>query len=125
MSDQLRNFIYDLKEKLFPKFDVKSNLNLKLAKLNFGIRTAVFCTQELQTWKALNLTNPTKNKSIPKQKKTRKRKTKHVHYIHYLQFKNAVAIAQGHDYVTSKSDKGFTLPDPILRRSWSLLQNQT
>ena len=34
-------------------------------------------------------------------------------------------IAEGHNYVTSKSDEGFTLPDPILRRSRSLLQNQT
>ena len=31
----------------------------------------------------------------------------------------------GHDYVTSRSDEGFTLPDPTLTRSWSLLQNQT
>ena len=50
-------------KKVFLKFDVKSNLNLTLAKLNFGIRTVVFCTQEFQTWKALNLTNPTKNTS--------------------------------------------------------------
>ena len=50
-------------KKLFLQFDVKSNLNLILAKLNFGIRTEVFCTQEFQTWKALNLTNPTKNTS--------------------------------------------------------------
>ena len=45
--------------------------------------------------------------------------------LHYLLFKNAAAIAEGHDYVTSKGDEGFTLPDPILRRSWSLIQNQT
>ena len=50
-------------KKLFLKFDVKSNVNLILAKLNFGIRTVVFCTQEFQTQKALNLTNPTKNTS--------------------------------------------------------------
>ena len=50
-------------KKLLLKFDVKSNLNLILTKLNFGIRTVVFCTQEFQTWKALNLTNPTKNTS--------------------------------------------------------------
>ena len=41
-----------------------------------------------------------------------------VHCIHYLQFKNAAAIAEGHDYVTGKSDEGFTLPDSILTRSW-------
>ena len=114
-------------KKLFLQFDVKSNLNLILAKLNFGIRTAVFCTQEFQTWKALNLTNPTKNTSnySKANKKTKKRKTKYAHYIRCLQFKNAAAIAEGHDYVTSKSDEKFTLPDPILTRSWSLLQNQT
>ena len=50
-------------KKLFLKFEVKSNLNLILSKLNFGIRTVVFCTQEFQTRKALNLTNPTKNTS--------------------------------------------------------------
>ena len=44
--------------------------------------------------------------------------------IHYLQFKNAAAIAEGHDYVTSKSDEGFILPDSILTGSWSLLRNQ-
>ena len=64
MLDQLRNLKYDLKKKkLLLKFDVKCNLNLILAKLNFGIRTVVFCTQEFQTWKALNLINPTKNAS--------------------------------------------------------------
>ena len=104
---------------------VYCNLNLILAKLNFEIRTVVFCTQEFQTWKALNLTNPTKIQAIiPKQKKTKKRKTKYVLYIHYLQCKNALAIAEGHDCVTSKSDEGFTLPDSILTRPWSLLQNQ-
>ena len=51
LLDQLRNLKYDLK-KLFLKFDVKSNLNLILAKLNFGIRTVVFCTQDFRTWKA-------------------------------------------------------------------------
>ena len=45
------------------KFDVKCNLNSILAKLNFGIRTVVFCTQEFHIWKALNLINPTKNTS--------------------------------------------------------------
>ena len=45
-------------------------------------------------------------------------------FIHYLQFKNAAAIAEGHDSVTSKSDEGFTLPDSILTGSWSLLRNQ-
>ena len=50
-------------KKLFLKFDVKSNLNLLSAKLNFGIRTVGFCLQEFQTWKALSLTNPTKNTS--------------------------------------------------------------
>ena len=60
---------------------MKCNLNLILAKLNFGIRTVVFCTQEFQTWKALNLINPTKNTSIiPKQKKTKKKKRKK--YVH-------------------------------------------
>ena len=48
-------------KKKFLKFDGKSNLNLILAKFNFEIRTVVFCTQEFQTWKALNLTNLTKN----------------------------------------------------------------
>ena len=37
--------------------------------------------------------------------------------VHYLHFKNAAATAEGHDYVTSKSDEGFTLPDSILTRS--------
>ena len=62
MLDQLRNLKNDLK-KLILKFDVKSNLDLILAKLNFGIRTVVVCTQEFQTWKALDLTNPTQNTS--------------------------------------------------------------
>ena len=48
---------------MFLKFDVKCNLNLILAKLNCGIRTVVFCTQEFQTRKALNLINPPKNTS--------------------------------------------------------------
>ena len=51
------------KKELFLKFDVKCNLNLILAKLNFRIRTVVLCAQEFQTWKALNLINPTKNTS--------------------------------------------------------------
>ena len=73
----------------------------------------------------MNLTNPLKIQAIiPKQKKTKKRKTKEVHYIHYLQIKNAAAIAEGHDYVSSKSDEEFTLPDCILTRSWNLLQSQ-
>ena len=63
LLDQLRNLKYDLKKIFFLKFDVKCNLNLIFAKLNFGIRTVVFCTQEFQTWKALNLINPTKNTS--------------------------------------------------------------
>ena len=46
-------------------------------------------------------------------------------HLCYLQFRNAAAIAEGHDYVTSKRDERFTLPDPILTRSWSLLQNRT
>ena len=80
MLHQLRNLKYDLK-KLFLKLDVKCNLNLILVKLNFGIRTVVFCTQEFQTWKALDLTNLLKIQAIiPKQKKTKKRKTKYVHY---------------------------------------------
>ena len=75
---------------------MKSNLNLGLAKLNFGIPTVVFCTQEFQTWKALNLTNLTKNTSnYSKAKKTKKRKTKYLYYVYYLQFKNAAAIAEG------------------------------
>ena len=47
-----------------------------------------------------------------------------IHYIHYLQFKNAAAIAEGDDYVTSQRDERFTFHDSILTRSWSLLQNQ-
>ena len=41
LLDQLRNLKYDLKKILFLKFDMKSNLNLILAKLSFGIRTVV------------------------------------------------------------------------------------
>ena len=47
-----------------------------------------------------------------------------IHYIHYLQFKNAAAIAEGDDYVTSQRDERFAFHDSILTRSWSLLQNQ-
>ena len=95
MLDQLRNLKYDLKKNNF-KFDVKCNLNLILAKLNFGIRTVALCKKEFQTWKALNLINPTKIQAIiPKQKKTKKKEKqqqKCTLYIHYLQFKNAAAI---------------------------------
>ena len=62
LLDQVRNLKYNLKKK-FLKFDVKCNKNLILAKFNLEIRIVVFCTQEFQTWKALNLINPTKNTS--------------------------------------------------------------
>ena len=106
---------------------MKSILNLILAKWNFGIPTVIFVRKNFKLGKLWIWSTLLKIQAIiPKQKKTKKkRKTKYVHYIHYLQFKNAAAIAEGHDYVTSKSDEGFTLPDSILTRSWSLLQNQT
>ena len=53
----------DLQKNFLNKNIPNALLNLILAKLNFGIRTVVFCTQEFQTWKALNLINPTKNVS--------------------------------------------------------------
>ena len=92
---------------------MKSNLNLILAKLNFGIRTVVLYARTLnlesfefdQTyWKYKQL--------LQKKRRLKERKTK---YVHYIQFKNAAAIAEGHDYVTSKSDEGFTLPDSFLK----------
>ena len=64
-------------KKLFLKFDVKSNLNLILAKLNFGTRSVVFGTLEFQIWKALNLTDPTKNTgNYSKAKEDQKKKNK-------------------------------------------------
>ena len=93
--------------------------------MNFGIPTVVFCTQEFQTWKALNLINPTKNTSNYS-KKRKEKKICTLNTIFTVQgCSSYTRIAEGHDFVTSKNDEGFTLPDPILTRSWSLLQNQT
>ena len=128
MLDQLRNLKYDLKKKIL-KFDVKCNLNLILAKLNFGIRTVVFCTQEFHTWKALNLINPTKYKQLFQSKRRLKKKRKKLLFALNTLFtvqgcSSYTRIAEGHDYVTSRSDEGFTLPDAILTRSCSLFQKQ-
>ena len=38
-------------KKLFLKFDMKSNLNLILAKLNFGFRTVVFVRKNFKLGK--------------------------------------------------------------------------
>ena len=65
-------------------FYILYHVRLILAKLNFGIRTVVFCTQEFQTCKALNLINPTKNtSSYSKAKEDKKKEKKKNMYTKY------------------------------------------
>ena len=61
-----------------------------------------------------------------KKKKKKKKKVCTLNTLFTVQgCSSHTRIAEGHDYVTSRSDEGFTLPDPILTRSWSQLHNQT